>query len=147
MLIDPANPTPDSTSAGSFFKNPVVPLATLDRIASHISASASIKSSTGPSPAHPEATDPGGTVPQQGSAAALQPASTKLPAAWLIERAGFPKGYTLGPVGISTRHTLALTNRTGTATCADLFALRDQIVAGVHNAFGITLEQEPVYLS
>ena len=140
MLIDPANPTPDSTSAGSFFKNPVVLLSALDRIASTLGMQKG-EIQHWPFTARPEAADPGGTVP--GSANG----QTKLPAAWLIERAGFPKGYTLGPVGISTRHTLALTNRTGTATCADLFRLRDQIVAGVHSAFGITLEQEPVYLS
>ncbi len=140
MLIDPANPTPDSTSAGSFFKNPVVSLATLDRIATHLGIPIE-QIQHWPVAAHPEAADLGGTVPQQESG------KTKLPAAWLIERAGFPKGYRLGPVGISTRHTLALTNRTGTATCADLLALRDRIIANVQDDFGITLEQEPVYLS
>ena len=140
MLIDPANPTPDSTSAGSFFKNPVVPLAALDRIANHLGIGID-QILHWPVQAHPEAGDLGGTVPAHGFG------QTKLPAAWLIERAGFPKGYTLGPVGISTRHTLALTNRTGTATCADLFALRDRIITGVEQAFGITLEQEPVFLS
>ena len=83
----------------------------------------------------------GGTVP---SAAAGQ---TKVPAAWLIEKAGFPKGYRLGPVGISSKHTLALTNWSGTARCADLLALRDQIVGKVREEFGIGLEQEPVFLS
>lgn len=140
MLIDPAKPTPDSTSAGSFFKNPVVPLAALDHIARHLSLRVD-EIQHWPVAAHPEAADLGGTVPGQGKG------QTKLPAAWLIERAGFCKGYQLGPAGISTKHTLALTNRTGTATCADLLALRDKIVAGVESAFGITLEQEPVYLA
>ncbi len=138
MVLDPHDP--DSTSAGSFFKNPVVPLGALDRIAQHLNIPvADIQH--WPIQSHPEAVDPGGTVPGQGTG------QTKLPAAWLIERAGFPKGFQLGPVGISTKHTLALTNRTGTATCADLLALRDHIIAGVEKAFGITLHQEPVYLS
>ena len=73
----------------------------------------------------------------------------KLPAAWLIEYAGFPKGFALSPgspVAISTRHTLALTNRTGTATCADLMQLRDAIITKIQTLFAITLEQEPVFL-
>ncbi len=70
----------------------------------------------------------------------------KLPAAWLIERAGFSKGFSLGPVGISARHTLALINRTGTATCSDLIALRDLIATTVRERFAVTLEQEPVFL-
>ena len=138
MVLNPTDP--DTTSAGSFFKNPVVPLDALNRIARHLNIPIA-EIQHWPIQSHPEAADPGGTVAQQGSG------QTKLPAAWLIERAGFPKGYTLGPVGISTKHTLALTNHTGTATCADLLALRDKIIAGVENAFGITLEQEPVYLS
>lgn len=140
MLIDPAYRTPDSTSAGSFFKNPVVPLGALDRIAQRL-AMGKDEIQHWPVNARLEAADPGGTVPQRIEG------ETKLPAAWLIERAGFPKGYTLGPVGISTKHTLALTNRTGTATCAELLALRDQIISGVEEAFGVKLEQEPVYLS
>jgi UDP-N-acetylmuramate dehydrogenase len=69
----------------------------------------------------------------------------KVPAAWLLEQAGFVKGYGAGPAGISTRHTLALTNRGG-ATCADIERLQDQIVRGVRERFGIALEREPVLL-
>ncbi|MGH1555416.1 FAD-binding protein [Streptomyces sp. L7] len=68
---------------------------------------------------------------------------TKTSAAWLIDKAGFTKGYGSGPARISTKHTLALTNR-GEATTADLLALAREVVAGVHDTFGITLVNEPV---
>ncbi|MGI5427948.1 UDP-N-acetylmuramate dehydrogenase [Streptomyces sp. CA-179760] len=68
---------------------------------------------------------------------------TKTSAAWLIDKAGFTKGYGDGPARISTKHTLALTNR-GSATTEDLLTLAREVVAGVHEAFGITLVNEPV---
>lgn len=68
---------------------------------------------------------------------------TKTSAAWLIDKAGFTKGYGSGPARISTKHTLALTNR-GAATTEDLLALAREVVAGVREAFGITLVNEPV---
>ncbi|WP_327231084.1 UDP-N-acetylmuramate dehydrogenase [Streptomyces murinus] len=67
----------------------------------------------------------------------------KTPAAWLIDKAGYTKGYGAGPARISTKHTLALTNR-GEATTEDLLALAREVVAGVREAFGITLVNEPV---
>ncbi|MBA9047536.1 MULTISPECIES: UDP-N-acetylmuramate dehydrogenase [Streptomyces] len=67
----------------------------------------------------------------------------KTSAAWLIEKAGYTKGYGTGPARISTKHTLALTNR-GEATTEDLLALAREVVAGVREAFGITLVNEPV---
>jgi UDP-N-acetylmuramate dehydrogenase len=67
----------------------------------------------------------------------------KLPAAWLLEHAGFVKGYGSVPVRISSRHTLALTNRGG-ATFADVAAMQEEIVAGVEKKFGVRLEREPV---
>jgi UDP-N-acetylmuramate dehydrogenase len=67
----------------------------------------------------------------------------KTSAAWLIEQAGFHKGYGNGRVGISTKHTLALVNRGG-ATTAELMALAHEIAAGVHDRFGIALHPEPV---
>ncbi|MFJ5279248.1 UDP-N-acetylmuramate dehydrogenase [Streptomyces parvulus] len=67
----------------------------------------------------------------------------KTSAAWLIDKAGFTKGYGTGPARISTKHTLALTNR-GEATTEDLLALAREVVAGVHDAFGVTLVNEPV---
>jgi UDP-N-acetylmuramate dehydrogenase len=129
MLIDPANPTPDSRSAGSFFKNPIVPAEILPRIAETLAIPIPITE-----------------IPHWPAASG----QIKLPAAWLIERAGFPKGFTLtpdAPVGISSRHTLALINRSGSATCADLLTLRNHIAAEVHHRFGISLEQEPVTLA
>jgi UDP-N-acetylmuramate dehydrogenase len=67
----------------------------------------------------------------------------KLPAAWLLEQAGFHKSFEDGEGGISSRHTLALINR-GHATHADIARLRDRIVQTVQTRFHITLEQEPV---
>ena len=121
MVIHSNHPHPDTRSAGSFFKNPVVAASIFAAIAA---------SSPNPIPHWPTTSG-----------------EVKLAAAWLIEQAGFRKGFTLGPVGISSRHTLALVNRTGTATCADLLHLRDTIVAAVASRFGVTLEQEPVYLA
>ena len=109
---------PDCRSAGSFFKNPVVPAATYERISRE----------EGEVPHYPAA---GGAV--------------KIPAAWLLERAGFHKGYAMGAAGVSSRHTLALINRGG-ARAADIFALRDRILATVEERFGIRLEPEPVLL-
>jgi len=67
----------------------------------------------------------------------------KTSAAWLIERAGFQRGYGNGRVGISTKHTLALVNRGGAST-AELMALAREIAAGVDDRFGIALHPEPV---
>ena len=117
MLITPGDP--DCRSAGSFFKNPVVSQEVLDRIA----------------------TGSRETVPRY-------PASegkVKIPAAWLLDQAGFHKGYTRGRAGISSRHTLALINR-GEASAGEILALRDEIVAGVLAKFAIRLEAEPVWL-
>jgi UDP-N-acetylmuramate dehydrogenase len=73
-----------------------------------------------------------------------QPDGTvKTSAAWLIERAGFAKGYGDGPVRLSAKHTLALTNR-GDATTADLLALAREIRDGVEQRFAIRLINEPV---
>jgi UDP-N-acetylmuramate dehydrogenase len=69
----------------------------------------------------------------------------KLPAAWLLEQAGFVKGYRRGAAAVSTRHTLALTNQGG-ATAADMIGLRDVIQAGVAEKFGVILEPEPVWV-
>ncbi len=66
----------------------------------------------------------------------------KVPAAWLIEQAGFAKGYALGAAGVSTRHTLALINRGG-ATALDVLALADRIRNAVQDRFGVVLEIEP----
>jgi UDP-N-acetylmuramate dehydrogenase len=116
MVLDPADP--DTYSVGSFFQNPVLDpddyAAILDR-----------------TDVEPPSWPYGGRV--------------KVSAAWLIERAGFAKGYHGGHagVGISTKHTLALTNRGG-GTSAALIGLAREIRDGVRAAFGVTLEPEAV---
>ena len=117
---------PDSRSAGSFFKNPVVPVSRLAAIASVQPACSVIPNW----PASPDAA--GGQ-------------RVKLAAAWLVEQAGFPKGFSDGNVGISTRHSLALINRGG-ATFADVARLRDCIRQTVAHRFQVDLEQEPIEL-
>ena len=70
----------------------------------------------------------------------------KVPAAWLIEHAGFAKGYGApGPARVSSKHTLALVNA-GEATTADLLALAREIVSGVQAAYGVTLTPEPILI-
>jgi UDP-N-acetylmuramate dehydrogenase len=110
---------PDCRSAGSFFKNPVVPQALYDTIAADRASQP---------PCYPAAS---GFV--------------KIPAAWLLEQAGFHKGFALERAGISSRHTLALVNRGG-ATAREIVALWSCIVAAVEEKFGIRLEPEPVWL-
>jgi UDP-N-acetylmuramate dehydrogenase len=119
---------PDCRSAGSFFKNPVLAAAQFAQLAEKFDG-----------------------IPHYPAGAGTMGAGfVKIPAAWLIEQAGFSKGATVDAVGdtvgISSRHTLALVNRGG-ATAANLLALRDAIRARVTARFGIVLEQEPVYLS
>jgi UDP-N-acetylmuramate dehydrogenase len=108
---------PDCRSAGSFFKNPVVTEERVQQIAR--------------------------TIAKQPPRFPAGPGQVKLPAAWLIEQAGFPKGYVLGAAGISSRHTLALINRGG-ATSEAILELAGQIAAAVDAQFGISLEMEPV---
>jgi UDP-N-acetylmuramate dehydrogenase len=110
----------DCRSAGSFFKNPIVAAERLAGVAAAIGVEQS-------------------EVPHWPAGEG----KIKIPAAWLLEQAGFVKGYGEGPARISTRHTLALTNRGG-ATFADMERLQDEIVRGVRERFGITLEREPV---
>jgi UDP-N-acetylmuramate dehydrogenase len=112
----------DCRSAGSFFKNPVV---TADKF-TEISTLAEKRGLKLPSfPA------PNGEV--------------KIPAAWLVEQSGFPKGTSRGRVGISRRHALAIVNRGG-ATAAEIVALKDEIQKAVSSHFGIDLHPEPVFL-
>ena len=85
-----------------------------------------------------------GDVPEGAPAWPQAGGLVKTSAAWLIERAGFTKGYGApGPAALSGKHTLALTNR-GSATTGDLLALAGEIRAGVHERFGIVLVPEPV---
>jgi UDP-N-acetylmuramate dehydrogenase len=121
MLLVPGDA--DCRSAGSFFKNPVVPVTVLDSLAEELGIE---KRSI---PAYP-----------------ARDGEVKLSAAWLIERAGYQKGYALGKAGISSRHTLALINRGG-ASAAEVTTLRDKVTHTIASRFGIRLEPEPVWLA
>lgn len=121
MVLDPEDH--DTWSAGSFFTNPI--LTDEEFAAFH----ARVRERLGD-----DVTPP---------AYAAGDGHTKTSAAWLIDKAGFTKGYGTGPARISSKHTLALTNR-GAATTEDLLALAREVVTGVRDAFGITLVNEPV---
>jgi UDP-N-acetylmuramate dehydrogenase len=84
-----------------------------------------------------------GLVPEGAPAWPQPDGRVKTGAAWLIEHAGFDKGYGNGAARLSTKHTLALTNR-GEATAADLLALAREVRDGVEQRFGIRLVNEPV---
>jgi UDP-N-acetylmuramate dehydrogenase len=114
----------DCRSAGSFFKNPIVSAAEADRIQ-----------------ALAEKRVPGKSLPRYPAANG----QVKLAAAWLVEQSGFAKGYSLGPVGISHKHTLAIVNRGG-ATAKDILALKDEIEKKVFDAWGVRLQPEPVFV-
>ena len=112
----------DCRSAGSFFKNPLVTPAEADRVEGLAQERV-----------------PGRILPRYTGEHGL----VKLPAAWLVEQAGFRKGYARGPVGISSKHSLAIVNRGG-ATAKDIIALKDEIQKRVTDVWGIQLEPEPV---
>ncbi|MGB2572011.1 UDP-N-acetylmuramate dehydrogenase [Micromonospora citrea] len=122
MVLDAADP--DTWSVGSFFTNPV-----LDREAYELLRERAAE--LGEPPSWP---CPGDMV--------------KVSAAWLIDKAGFGKGHP-GPEGtaISSKHTLALTNHSGTASTAALVALAREIRDGVHERFGVPLHPEPVLVN
>ena len=103
----------NSRSVGSFFTNPVVPESFLQEKLKGV-----------PVPTYPA---PGGI---------------KLSAAWLVEHAGFPKGFRMKGAGISDRHALAIVNRGGSTE--DVMALEGEIRKQVYAKFGIRLEREPV---
>ena len=121
MVLDPTDP--DTRSVGSFFTNPLLDDA--DLAAAHTA----IIGRFGPDVRYPRY--PAGEA-------------TKLSAAWLIERAGFGRGFALagGGAAISSKHTLALTNRGGST--ADLIALARHVRDGVVTAFGVQLHAEPI---
>lgn len=120
MVLDPADP--DSRSAGSFFTNPMLSEGELARLRRRAKdrLGASI-----PVPVFP-ASD----------------GQTKVPAAWLVEQAGFQRGHRMGDAAISTKHTLALTLRHG-HSALPLLTLARTVRRGVHESFGVTLEPEP----
>jgi UDP-N-acetylmuramate dehydrogenase len=103
----------DTWSVGSFFTNPILPAEEAE------------------------------ALPADAPRFVLPDGSVKTSAAWLIEKAGFSRGHGSGRVSLSTKHTLALTNRGG-ATTAELLALGREVRDGVSAAFGVTLVPEPV---
>jgi UDP-N-acetylmuramate dehydrogenase len=112
----------NSRSAGSFFKNPIISPAEYQRIAS-------LPQSRDQQP--PKYPAPGGQV--------------KISAAWLVERAGFHKGFGNGRVGISSKHTLAIVNRGG-ATATEIAQFKNKVQEGVFSVFGVQLHPEPVFV-
>jgi UDP-N-acetylmuramate dehydrogenase len=118
MVLDDADH--DTWSVGSFFTNPVVSPADFDRLQGRLD---------GPVPNYPA------------------PNGVKLAAGWLVERAGFAKGYPgdSAPARLSTKHALALTNR-GKATTAEVIALARAVRDGVRTTFGIELTPEPILI-
>jgi UDP-N-acetylmuramate dehydrogenase len=117
MVLDPDDA--DTRSVGSFFMNPVVPAGVHARIAS----------------------GPGGS----GAPGFVLPDGVKIPAAWLIEHAGFAKGYYARRVGLSTKHPLAIVNRGG-ATAREVVELAVRIKQEVVRRFGVWLRPEPVFV-
>jgi UDP-N-acetylmuramate dehydrogenase len=115
MVVDAGDP--DSVSAGSFFVNPVVDASTL----------ADVEIRAGERPPRFDAGD----------------GRFKLAAAWLVERAGFPRGWGEGRVGVSRKHALALVNRGG-GSAGELLTVARTIREGVKGRFGVELEPEPV---
>jgi UDP-N-acetylmuramate dehydrogenase len=122
---------PDSRSAGSFFVNPVldeVEMSELVKLAPDV-------------PRYPS--DRGGGAAAADGASIPAAVPWKVPAAWLVERAGFARGYRKGGAAISSRHTLALTVCDG-GSAADLLALAREVRDAVREVFGVCLVPEPV---
>jgi UDP-N-acetylmuramate dehydrogenase len=123
MVIDPEDP--DSVSAGSFFTNPILDPAHFEQLEERVAAD------LGPDARLPGFPEPDGQV--------------KTSAAWLVERAGFGRGYGApGPIMVSTKHSLALTNRGG-GTTKQLIELAHEIQVGVRRRFGVELTPEPTF--
>lgn len=123
MVYDATDP--NHRSAGSFFVNPVISEAQAAEVEARAVA----------------LLGPEGRPPRFPASEGM----VKLPAAWLIERAGYSRGFAWGRAALSSRHTLALINP-GQATAADLVALAGELRRGVFAAFGVALHPEPVAL-
>ncbi len=122
MVVDPDDP--NSRSAGSFFTNPVLTAADFEDLELRAK---DLLGADGPSPPRFDQSD----------------ATIKTSAAWLIEQAGFPKGYGAGAVGLSQKHTLAIINR-GNATTAELVTFARELRDAVYERFAVRLVAEPV---
>jgi UDP-N-acetylmuramate dehydrogenase len=134
MVLDPGDP--DTRSAGSFFTNPVLDRGQFAEVERRTAA----RSGSGSASGSGSGSGSGGSVPHYPAGDGL----VKIPAAWLIEQAGFAKGYPgNGGARISSKHTLALTNPGGAST-ASLVALAREIRDGVRQAFAVDLVNEPV---
>ncbi len=117
----------DTWSCGSFFTNPIIPTAQMDEVKAHVIER------LGPNAPEPPEFEAGEGM-------------VKTSAAWLIDKAGYGKGYAMpGPAALSTKHPLAITNR-GSARAADVAALAREIREGVEDAFGVRLVNEPVFI-
>jgi UDP-N-acetylmuramate dehydrogenase len=125
MVLDQADP--NRHSAGSFFTNPVVSADLAAEIAHRAVAAGFVQK------------------PEEMPKFPLADGQVKLAAGWLIERAGLSKGFRMGPVGISSRHALALVHHGG-GTTADLLRLALHVRTTVFDRFGIALSPEPVFL-
>ena len=125
MVLVPG--APDSKSAGSFFKNPILAVDEA-RFVEEIAHQRGILKAS-----------------ERLHYYLLGSNRVKLSAAWLIERAGFPKGYRRGSVGVSAKHSLAIVNHGG-ASAGDVIDLMEQIQDGVRGVFGIHLIPEPVFV-
>ncbi|HEY6329929.1 MAG TPA: UDP-N-acetylmuramate dehydrogenase [Blastocatellia bacterium] len=123
MVMDDADP--DTRSVGSFFVNPVVTAGDVREVRSRAGAMGFDAESM-------PVFNPGDD-------------KSKLSAAWLIERSGFARGYARAGAGISTKHSLAITNRGG-ATAKEILALATEIRETVLDRFGVKLEPEPVLI-
>jgi len=124
MVLDASDH--DTWSCGSFFTNPIMSVGSYGTLRDRVRA----RLGSGDGDRLPRFDGPDGQV--------------KTSAAWLIEKAGFARGYRLpGPAALSTKHSLAVTNR-GSASAADIVALAREICEGVHDAFGVSLVNEPV---
>jgi UDP-N-acetylmuramate dehydrogenase len=118
---------PDSKSVGSFFKNPLLSLESFRKLEQSLHSRGLLEAS--------------GAVPHFS----MPDGNVKVPAAWLIEKAGFFKGYSRGSVGISGKHALAIVNRGG-ATAGAILDLTRCIHQHVLDLFHIELQPEPVFL-
>lgn len=152
MVLDAADH--DTWSAGSFFTNPIV---TGEEARDAVVAAVREKCGDAEAESMPLYPLKGGSASASGGAGGAAGAGSgagagepqfKFSAAWLIERAGFAKGWHVPGnerASLSTKHTLALTNR-GSATSADVVELARAVRAGVQEAFGVVLEPEPIWV-